>query len=242
MPALHSTGDRRDVRDGPAGLIVDKQRQFAQFGGGLDELVPLLLVEVAGPQVVPVDLRAKTQKAFRQFEVRLLEAEDEDTPLRFVGHRLGDVAHQCGLPHAGTRSQDNQLRSLKPIGLGIEVDKTGAQPADGPFDFQALVDTVPGVDQDVANLEFLGGFLLFQDAEDSLLGRLQDLVRVPRRIITLAKNLGARVNQAALNPLVADDLGVVSGVCRVRDRLTDFRQVGNAADLFDLVSPLDLVG
>ena len=204
--------------------------------------MPLLLVEVAGPQVMPVNLRSKTQKAFRQFEVRLLEAEDEDTPLRFVGHRLGDVAHQRGLPHAGTGGQDDQLRSLKPVGFGIEVDKTGAQPADGPFDFQALVDAVPGVDQDVANLQFLGGLLLFQDAEDSLLGRLQDLVRVPRRIITLAKNLGARVNQAALNPFVADDLGVVSGVCRVRDRLTDFRQVGNAADLFDLVSPLDLVG
>ena len=68
------------------------------------------------------------------------------------------------------------------------------------------------------------------DGEDLLLRPAEHFARVERRLVGVAEDFGAGVDQRPQRGLVADDLGVVNGVGGVGDRMQDLGQVGGAAD------------
>ena len=76
----------------------------------------------------------------------------------------------------------------------------------------------------------LVGAALVVDGEDLLLGAADHFARVERRLVGVAEDFGAGVDQRPQRGLVADDLGVVDGVGGVGDRVEHLGQIGRAAD------------
>ena len=81
--------------------------------------------------------------------------------------------------------------------------------------------------------------LQFENLEDPLLGVLQDLFGIVRRIVALAQDLFAGIVEATLQVLVADDFRVVLGMRRVRDGVENVDEVIDSTDLLELVSPFE---
>ena len=57
-----------------------------------------------------------------------------------------------------------------------------------------------------------------KNSEDPLLGAFQNIGRLVASFITLTKDVSTDFCQSALNPLVANDLGIVFNVCGMRNR------------------------
>ena len=81
---------------------------------------------------------------------------------------------------------------------------------------QPGVDAVERLDQQVVDVGDLVGAALVVDGEDLLFGLADHLARIERRLVGVAEDFGAGVDQRAQRGLVADDLGVVDGVGGVR--------------------------
>ena len=95
---------------------------------------------------------------------------------------------------------------------------------------------------DLIHAELRTALLIRQNLEDALLGSIQHVGRVVGAVVAVAQDLGADIGQAPLNPLVADNLGVVLRVRRVWNRLQDFDQVRGTADVLQLQAGVQFLG
>ena len=85
------------------------------------------------------------------------------------------------------------------------------------------------------------GAPLVVDGEDRLLGPAHQFGRVERRLVGLAEDFRAGLDQCPQRGLVADDLGVIHGVGGVGDRIEHFVEVGCAADGFEVARRVEPV-
>ena len=158
---------------------------------------------------------------------------------------LGDVERERGLAHRRPRREHDQVACLQAGGEPVEVVEAGADA--GHFLGAVLVQLVDAVDQLddelVHALEALArARSLLADAKDLALGVVEDLRHRPAlRIEGAGRDLVARGDELPQHRSLANDLGVAADVGRARHALRQRIEVHQAADVFGLAEPLQLL-
>ena len=216
---LEAAGHRRDLRERAAGSVVDVERRGADLRRFLHQPAAVLLGDGPIAEPVPVDLRRGAQQPVGEFEAGHLEADEEHRPPQTDRHMLGDVHREGGLSHAGSGGEDDQLGVVQAPAERVEVGEARLHAADGVLVLHAGVHPHHHVLEHRRDRLGVGRAPPLEDREDLLLGPGQQLPRLVRLVVGLAQDVGAGVDQVAQDRLVANDLGIVGGVGRVRHRL-----------------------
>ena len=230
---------RAHLHDRDAGRVVDEHLGLRQRARRPAQPVPVLLVEVAGVDLVGVDLPLGAQQSFDELLLGHLEAEDPDALPLLERHVGRDVEANAGLAQAGSRGHDDQVRGMEPRGHPIELREAGLDPGDERLAVGDLLDRL--VDRGHQRLDRLeaGPELPPGDLEDLLLDVFQDLLRRVLALVAARHDLVGDLDQAAQRRLLLHDLGVVLDVGRARQPVGQARHVGGPPDALELVGALE---
>ena len=144
-------------------------------------------------------------------------------------------------PHARSGSENDQFRGLEAIRFGVQIGKSRRQPRWSASRVRAFLDACPGIQQNIVDANFVATILLFEDAEDVLLGLLQDFIDGTIRFVAVAQSSSTGGNQRSLHRLLTDDIAVITNMGRVRHALKNFEQVGGATAAFKLLPFFELL-
>src|SRR5258708_791264 len=171
---------RVDVHKIDARRVVDEERCCNHFGGGLLQAAALVLVEVAGAELLLVDARAGADHASEQRLLRHFEREDRHRLLLLRVHAdvLRDIDRQRRFPHRRAGCDDDQLAGVQTAGHLVHFDEAGADALDALAGIEKGVDAAFELANDaVGTRERVLGTGLAQ-LEEALLGARQDLFRL----------------------------------------------------------------
>ncbi len=144
---------------------------------------------------------------------------------------FAEVQCERRLSHAGASGHDDELGRLEAPEHVVELVETGANSGRRVLVLGPQGDPVHGLGDDILQLDRLAADLLLGDGEDPLLGQFQQLVGRQAIGVAFAEDHIAAFDDLALDSLLPDDLGVVSGIGRVRNRRDDLFQQFLTADL-----------
>src|SRR5207253_3186322 len=108
----------------------DVDRRLHQLVARSDQPGPVVLLELSGAQTLRLDLRLAAEEALSYLRLRHLEREQRDrrrVPEREV---CRDAQSERGLPHAGTRGDDDEVPGLEAGRQPVEVAEAGGHPRD----------------------------------------------------------------------------------------------------------------
>ena len=242
-----ATGAQR--RHGDRRGVVDLDRQRGDLAGDLDELVKILLADIAAADAVAGDAGLFGQQAGGELFGAHFQREDGDGLLGdtvgvldagFVLQRLGgaerDLGGERGLAHAGAAGEDQQVGRMHAAHLAVEVAQAGGQAGDAAGAAEGAFGAEDGVGQgafegdEAAAAAAVGG-----EVEQGLFGDL-DLLRA------IEFGVGAEgvvdhdladVDELAAQPGVVDGAAVFAGVDDADHGGSELGQVGGAADLIE---------
>lgn len=234
--AVQTSSERGDLGHGASGFVIDEQGQSCEVVRGFDELHVLIFAEVSGAEVMAVDFGGDGEEAFGQFEVGLFETEEQYAFAGLAGHGFCDVTDEGCFAHGGASSEDDEFCGLEPGGLFIEVSEAGGDSGDVSGFAKSFIDAIEGIHEDIADGDAGGAALFLDNTEDSPFGTLQQRFHVIGGIVAVGEDFGAGVDQTALHPLVANDIGVVANVCGVWNGFKDFCEVCGATDGFEFTA------
>ena len=219
----------RNLGDRAARRVVDEQRRLAQLRRGLDEVFPIFAGEVSGAELVPVDSPSRAEHPLGQLEPGHFQADHQCGHVRFDRHVIGDVGCQRRFSHAGAGGQDHQLGIVQAAGQAVEIGEAGRNSGRAAV-LQAVVDVGECVDEHVVHVGHLVGAALVVDGEDSLFRPADQLARIVGRVVGVAENLGAGMDQRPQRGLVADDPRVIGGMGGNGHGLQNLGQKRRASD------------
>ena len=185
--------------------------------GGLGELGPVALDELAGADALRVDARFARQHAHDELLLGHLQGEHPHPagfllvlgPAADVGD---DVEGEARLPHARPRREDDEVAGLKAAGEPVEIGEAGGNAGDLLLPLVERLDGLEGLGDDRLEMdEGIGGALL-GDGEDAPLAFVGELAHLAMLLVAELGDGAGRLDQPARQRLLVDDLGVVDEV------------------------------
>ena len=181
-----------------------------------------------------VDACDRAEETVGQFHGGHFEAHEQHRMAVRDRHVFGDVHRQRRLAHARPGRQDHELGVVEPPAEGVEFRESGLHAAERLLVLHSGVHPLEHLAEHLVDRGGIGGAAVFENREDLRFRPGEELLRLVGRVVSVAKDVGAGVNQRAEQRLVADDLRVVRRMGSVRHRLHDLTDGGHAADPFEV--------
>ncbi len=222
------------LEHGDGGRVVDVDGQLGKVANRVGELRPFVIAQATQAQALRIDVADLGDHPLHQLLRRHLQAEERDgAPFLRGLQREGD--HQRGLAHARSRGQDQQIGALEAAQHPVDI----AEAAGNAQRFAAML--VEIFDPVVITLYHLLHRLEFssaaplRDAEERLLGAVDDLVDGHRLVVGVASDVADGIQQAPAHGGLLDHAAIGFDVDRGRDGVHQFGDVRGAADGLQLV-------
>ena len=239
---LEPAGHRGDFGERAARCVVDEQRRRPDLGRLLHEAAPVFLRDRAVAEPVAVDLGGGAEQSVGEFEGRHFEAHKQHGLLEIDRRMLRDIHREGRLAHTWAGRQDHQFRVVKAAAELVEVGEARLHAADRVLVLHAGVHPHHHLFKHRLDRLRLCRTAAFENREDLFFSAGQQLPGFVRRVVGVAENVGAGINERAQQRLVANDCGVVRGVGSVWDGLHNVGESRCAADPFEValgLEPLD---
>ncbi len=214
------------------GVVDVEPRPVVGLEGG-DQPVPLFLVEPAGPELVEVDPPLAAQQAVEELLGCHLEREDRDRGALVDRRVLGDVERQRRLAHRGAGGEDDQVASLQPGGVLVELGVAGGEAGDRLALFRHLLDRAQRVVRDALDRDEPAAAAGLLQPEEALHRLVEDLDGGAAGGRRLGPQRVRQVEGLAQERAVVDDPGVDRGVGRPRQAVDQRSDVGRPAGPFE---------
>ena len=153
----------------------------------------------------------------------------------------GHAEAERRLPHARTRSDDDEVAGLEPGGESIEIPEAGRDSGDVGAGLVQSGDALEAFLQQLLDVAELRGDPALREVEDDLLGAVDQDLRLARSFPAELGDLLTGGDEAAQRRHLADDARVVR---RIRGRRHERRQLvhpDSPADSLELTAFLELV-
>ena len=232
--ALLPAGDGGDLGQGPPRGVVDEERGSADLRRLLHEPATVLLGDRAVAEPVTVDPRDGTEQAVGQLHGRHFQAHEQHRMVVGDRHVLGDVHRHRRLPHARPGGEDHKLGVVEPATEGVELREPGLHAAERLLVLHAGIHPLEHLAEHLVDRGRVGGAAVLEDREDLRFRPGEELLRLVGRVVGIAEDVGAGVDQRAEERFVADDLRVVRRMGGVGHRLHDLCDRRHAADPFEI--------
>ena len=121
LAPLQRLGARAELEQAERRRVVDVERRRLELAARLREARPVVLRELAGADVVGVDLAARADQALRDFLPRHLEAEEGARRLQVDRDVVRDLEREGALSHRRAGGEDHEVRGLEAGGEVVEV-------------------------------------------------------------------------------------------------------------------------
>ena len=152
-----------------------------------------------------------------------------------------DVDRQAGLPHAGTRRQDDQVGALEPAEQRIEIDEAGADVADEV--------AIAGIDarrlevllQQLADVDEIAELIAAAQRQDQRFGASEHRIQVRPALVGEVGDLGGSADELPIGRIAPDDAGVVLDADRRGQLADEAREEGVAAGVLQLLAAVHFV-
>ena len=210
-----------------------KSGASCEAAGRADDSAPLRLLHEAGAHVARVDASLRADQALHQLLLGHLQAEEQDRPLELDGTVGGDVERECRLARRRPPRDDHEVRPLKPRGQLVQIREPRGQPGDVLLAVVQHLDVLDGVVEDLADGERASLEPPLGDAEQHLLGAVEERLHVVRLLVALLDDLAGDADQLPEERLLAHDAGVRRELGGDRAFLLEHRQEGVAPDLLE---------
>jgi hypothetical protein len=133
------------------------------------------------------------------------------------------------LPIAGRAADDHEVALLQPARHLVDVDEAGGEPGDDVLRLRELVDRAEALLHDLAHRGEAGADALLGDAEDRLLGLVEQGRGLVLALVARLHDPVAGVDQVPEDGLLLDDPAPVLDAGDARDAVDERGQVGGAA-------------
>src|SRR5690606_1094684 len=239
---LESTRLRPHLEHADAARVVDPDRRRVQVTCGLGEPYVVVVGEPAAQQPAEVDERLAAQHALDELLLRHLEREDSDGRLLRDRRMQAHIHAERRLAHRGTRRDDHQVTLLKAARHRIEVREAGADARYAALRGLQLLDLLERGIQDLLDPDEALALVRLRNLEDALLGDVEDLLDAALAgLVRITDDRAARLDQAAQQRALTDDLRVILDVCGGGHRIHQLGDVLEPADGLQLLGLLQLL-
>ena len=175
MLGLEAAGLGAQLHDRDARGIVDEQRRRRETVCRIDQLGPVLVLELAYAQALRVNGPLGTEHALHELLLRHFQGKERDRLVFPHGHIGSDVQRERCLAHTRTSRDQDEVRRLEARGQPVEVDEAGGQARQRPFIDGMLFDLTEGLEQDVLQRHKGAAVLPRCHLEDALLRLVHDI-------------------------------------------------------------------
>ncbi len=185
--------------------------------------------------MLQIDLRSRAKNSLDQLLAAHFEAEHGDGLADVHRNVLRDIHCQCGLPHARSCRNDDHLGRMKPACHPVQLNKSSRQTGHRTPILIQFFDLFDRLHHEIFGGNNLRFDVFSSDRKNLFLCVVQKRLDFPLLIVALSGKLVAREDQPTQDVLLADDINVVAGVCRGRNKAVKSAQIFRTADLFQLI-------
>ena len=234
LATLEPPRDCRDFRERPSRSVVDVERRRPDLVRLLHEPASILLRDRAVAQAMAVDLRRRAEQPVGEFHAGHFQAHEEHRQLQVDRDVLGDVHREGRLPHARPGREDDQFRVVQTPAQRVEIGESRLDAADRMLMLHAGVHPHEHLLEHRVDRLGVGIAATLEDRENTLLGPRQELPRLVARVVRVAEDFRAGIDEGSKHGLVTDDGRVMRGMGRMRHRLHDIGEGPRPADPLEI--------
>ena len=170
--------------------------RLGEAAGRVDDAAPLGRLKEARSDLLRVDAGLGADEPLHQLLLGHLQAEDQRRPAQLHGGVRGEVEREGRLPRGRAPRDDHEVGALEPRGAPVELREPRGQAGDVLLAVVERLDVLDRLGQDLADGERAPLEAALRDAEEHLLGPVQERLDVVRLLVALLHDLAGDADHA----------------------------------------------
>ena len=207
---------------------------------------PVLVMHLAYAQTLAIDARFGAQHTVNQLLLAHFQTEERytarftaDNLVRTQRYVLHNVQRQRSFTHGRTRCQNNKIGRMQTARQLIQIRKACRQTCKTALVLQQTFDTLHAVHQYVVNCCKIRLFLAVGNFQNAAFRCIQQRTDILIGLIAHGRNFGRNAHKLTQNRFFGNNIRMVFDVGRRQHHIRQTGDVGNAADVLQLIVTLE---
>jgi hypothetical protein len=222
--------------------VVDVNGRLANSPQRAGKTHPFAIGDVAHADFVDIHRGLNRENALDDLLCLHLQGKDPNRPPVQYRGRMRDAERERGFAEARPGGHDDQVRALKSSGELVELREPRWYTNEGAAVLLQDVELVKQLFDDLLDLHELRRRPALGDVENRPLSEVEGILHLEIVAESESDDRCAGVDQPAHGRGALDNPGVILDVNRRWHDVDEGRQIGESADLIELIAPSELVG